>query len=135
MFLDVAFSNRKPRFIQEKRSYYEHCRLVPQVVIEHDENKINELDQCLKEKWDHIILLPICFHGQLIKWRSLCMQQLWFTNSLCITWRCMLHFPQTRKNIQHVISLRILETGSLCSLYDGSTIGSVIVCWWIYWGT
>ena len=37
----------------------------PKVVIEHDENKINELSQCLTEKWDHVMPLYdslIIFH-------------------------------------------------------------------------
>ena len=57
----------------------EHSEIFSKVVSEHDENKINELNQCLTEKWDHVMPLPAYFHGQLILWVSLCMQQLWFT--------------------------------------------------------
>ena len=50
MFLDVASANNKPSFSQEKRSHNKRCRLIRKVVTEHDENKINELNQCLTEK-------------------------------------------------------------------------------------
>ena len=30
-------------------------------IIEHDENKINEPNQCPAEKWDHVMLLPDIF--------------------------------------------------------------------------
>lgn len=46
-FLKIAFGDMKPRFSQENRSYYELCRLIPQNVIEHYENGINELNLCL----------------------------------------------------------------------------------------
>ena len=39
----------KPDFTQEKRPHYERDRLIPNVVIEHDGNKINELNIYLIE--------------------------------------------------------------------------------------
>ena len=53
----------KPRFNQEKY----HLEIIPKVVSESDENKINELNQCLTEKWDAVMPLPTYFHGQLIR--------------------------------------------------------------------
>ena len=44
----------KAHFGQEKRSQYERCRLIPKFDIEYDENEINELNQCLTEKWYHV---------------------------------------------------------------------------------
>ena len=35
------FTDVKPHFSQEKRSHYERYRFIPNVVIEHNENKIN----------------------------------------------------------------------------------------------
>ena len=52
--LDVAFIFMKPHFSQEKRSY-ERYRLIPK--LEHEEDKINELNQYLTEKWDLLIRL------------------------------------------------------------------------------
>ena len=46
----------KSCFSQEKRSYYERFRLIPNVAIEHDENKMIYLNQCLTEKQDHVCL-------------------------------------------------------------------------------
>ena len=48
-FLDVAFAEMKPGFIQEKRAHYKPCALIPEVSIEHDKMKINRL--CLTEKY------------------------------------------------------------------------------------
>ena len=53
----VAFTDTKPHFSEEKRSYFEHYRTVAKVFTEHNENKINEFSQCLKEKWDHLLTL------------------------------------------------------------------------------
>ena len=66
-FLDVAFSDLRSLFSQEKRSHYELCRLISEVVMEYFENKINQLNQCLTEKWDHVMFPPAYFHGQQIK--------------------------------------------------------------------
>ena len=41
-------------------------RVIPEGVIDHDENNINELKQCLTEKWDHFMPLPAYFQGKLI---------------------------------------------------------------------
>ena len=60
-FIDVAFAEAKPCFTKEKRSHHERCRLDPEVIIEHDENKTNEPNQCPAEKWDHVMLLPDIF--------------------------------------------------------------------------
>lgn len=38
-FLDVAFSEMKPCFIQKKRSHYESFGLILDVAIEHNEDK------------------------------------------------------------------------------------------------
>ena len=64
-FLDVAFAEMKPRFIQEKRSHYERCGFIPEVVMKHDKKKINKL--CLTEKWDHFMHVLTQFHGELIR--------------------------------------------------------------------
>ena len=48
-FLDVACAEMKSRFSQEMRAHYELCELTPEVVLEHDDDKINELNQCLTE--------------------------------------------------------------------------------------
>ena len=66
-FLDVACAEMKSRFSQKKRAHYELCGLIPEVVVEHDDDKINELNQCLTEKWSHIMPLPASFHGELIR--------------------------------------------------------------------
>ena len=46
----------KPCFSQESRAHHEQYRLLTKAVIERNENKINEFDQCLKENWDHLFL-------------------------------------------------------------------------------
>ena len=63
-FLDVAFGEKKHRFIQ-KRSHYAHCAFIPEVLT--DKNKIEELNQCLSEKWDHDMPLPSYFQDELIR--------------------------------------------------------------------
>ena len=55
---------------QPRKESPELCGLIPEVVVEHDDDKINELNQCLTEKWSHIMPLPASFHGELIRWRS-----------------------------------------------------------------
>ena len=70
-FLDVACAEMKFRFSQEMRAHYELCGLIPEVVVEHDDDKIYELNQCLTEMWSRIIPPPASFHGELIRWRSL----------------------------------------------------------------
>ena len=57
----------KPRFSQGKRSYYERCRLIPKVAIEHKKEKIIKLNKFQIEKWDHIIYLLACSHVELMK--------------------------------------------------------------------
>ena len=47
MFLDVAFADMKLHLSQKKRSHNERCSLFPEGVDKHDENKINELNQCV----------------------------------------------------------------------------------------
>ena len=54
----------EPRFIQE---YYERCGFIAEVIIEHDENKTNELNQFLTEQWDQVMSIPTFFHGKLIR--------------------------------------------------------------------
>ena len=49
-FTDIAFGEMKTRFTTEKRSHCGSCKLDAEVAIEHDENKINEPNQCLVEK-------------------------------------------------------------------------------------
>ena len=50
------------------------------VVIEPDENTINKLNHILTKKWD--LMSPSAhFRGDLIRWRSLHMRQLWFTTA------------------------------------------------------
>ena len=55
----------KPYLNREKLSHYERYRLNFKVVSGYDENKINELNQCLTEKLDHVMPLLTYFHGQL----------------------------------------------------------------------
>ena len=40
LFFDVAFTDMKSLFGQEKRSYHERYRRIPKFVIDHDENKL-----------------------------------------------------------------------------------------------
>ena len=49
LFLEVAFADMKSHFSQEKRSNYVRCRLIPKVVIGHNEKKTNQRNQCLTE--------------------------------------------------------------------------------------
>ena len=37
------------------RSHYNRYRPIPESFIAHDEKKINKLNQCLIEKWDHVM--------------------------------------------------------------------------------
>ena len=53
----------KALIIEEKRSYYPRCALILEVVI--DENKINELNQCLTENW---IMLRLYQHTSIVNW-------------------------------------------------------------------
>ena len=57
LFLDVAFTDMKPHFSQEKKSHFERYQPIAKVVNEHDENKMIELNQCLKGKKDHVMPL------------------------------------------------------------------------------
>ena len=56
----------------------DHQEIITKLIMKPDENKINKLKQCLTEKWDTVSLQLTYFHDQLLKWRSLCMRQLWF---------------------------------------------------------
>ena len=56
----------------------DHQEIITKLIMKPDENKINKLKQCLTEKWDNVSLQLAYFHDQLLKWRSLCMRQLWF---------------------------------------------------------
>ena len=53
----------KPRFSQEKRSHHECCRLILKVAIEHNESKINGLNQYVTEILNHVMPLPTYLHG------------------------------------------------------------------------
>ena len=66
-FTDIAFAEMKTRFTKERKSHYGRCRFDPEFAIEHDENKTNKADQCLAEKWDHVMLLPAYNHGKVIR--------------------------------------------------------------------
>ena len=64
----------RPRFSKEKKSHYECCKVLPDIVTEYDENKIKKLNQCLTEKWDHDVPLAVQFCDKLIRCRSLYKQ-------------------------------------------------------------
>ena len=42
-------------------------------ILDHDQNKINQPNQCLEEKWNHVMPPPAYTHSILIRWRSLWM--------------------------------------------------------------
>lgn len=44
MFLEAPFVDIKPRFNQGKRSHRDRYRIIYKLVIDHDENKINDLN-------------------------------------------------------------------------------------------
>ena len=101
----------KLRFSPKKRSHYTNCRLIPKAVIQHDKNMINEFNQCLTQNYDHVMPLSTLFHGQLITWRSLCLQQLLFTDMIIKECRVSCHL---RKRVTYLESL-------FCTQRDGSS--------------
>ena len=46
-----------------------------QVVIEHNENNMKKLTQCLTEEWGCVITLAAHFHSELVRWKALWMRQ------------------------------------------------------------
>ena len=66
-FLDIASADMKLRFSPKKRSHYTNCRLIPNAVIQHDKNMINEFNQCLTGNYDHVMPLRTLLHGQMIR--------------------------------------------------------------------
>ena len=73
-------------------------------ILEHDKHKINELNQYLKNQWDHVMPPPTYFQGKLIEWRSLCTQQK--NDSLS------LHIVKTPENFTQYPMLCIFLVGS-----------------------
>lgn len=56
--LNIAFAEIKPRSAKKRRAHYELYVLI----FEHGQKKINMSSQCLKEKWDYAMPLPVYFH-------------------------------------------------------------------------
>ena len=95
--LEVAFADIKTRFSQERGWLgLLTLRTIPKGVIEHEVNKINELNQCLIEKWDHVMPLPAYIHNQLLDedqfaWDN--YDSLWIPSILKGPFRCC-SFPK-----------------------------------------
>lgn len=51
----------------------------PKFLLSAIKNKMNKLNGCLTGRWDQITSLQVHSHGELIRWRSLCVRHLWFT--------------------------------------------------------
>ena len=93
-------------FSQEKRSLYErYSKLIPKVFTEHDENKINKLNQCLTERRDHVVPLyndSFIIVFAVLTWNivrsSSCEMLWWKTNKvLLIFWYKMFCDHDLRK--------------------------------------
>ena len=50
----------------------------PNVLIQHDENKINELNQCLIEKWDQML----CLSTNILPWSTDQMKITWHVTTI-----------------------------------------------------
>ena len=69
-FLDVICSELKSRFSKEKRTHYELCALIPQVITFMSEETTVELAQLLHEKWGHLMPSPSSFESELFRWMN-----------------------------------------------------------------
>ena len=54
-FSDIVYSQLKSRFSEDKRSHYELCALVPEVIITKSSESLLESCQILLRKWEHIM--------------------------------------------------------------------------------
>ena len=73
-FINSIFKRRiKPRFSPLKRSHFKHWGLIPAIINNNDENNINELNQFVKEKWNHVMSSTAYFEGNLMRWRLFCI--------------------------------------------------------------
>ena len=43
---------------------------MPEVISKKDENTVTSLLNVLKEKWEHILLLPVAFESELFRWSN-----------------------------------------------------------------
>ena len=94
LFLEIEFADMKLISVKKR----DHWEVIPKVVIENDENKIRELNQYLKEKWDYVMPPSTYSHGCI----SRCMRQLWLTmDNFCFEGVfLMLYFLQTPEKLR-----------------------------------
>ena len=69
-FLDVICSELISRFSKEKRTHYELCALIPQVINSMSEEATVELAQVLHEKLGHLMPLSSSFEIELFRWMN-----------------------------------------------------------------
>ena len=56
------------RHLLKKRTHYELCALIPQVMVSKSEETTVERGQILNKKWGHLIPLPSSFKSELFRW-------------------------------------------------------------------
>ena len=129
-FVDIAFIDNETSFESRKE-------ITSLTLQELDENTVIKLNQFLTDKCDFVTPLPIHFHDELIRWRSLCIRKLWFSidnihfKSACWGGICLKHSNTSEDTVRLSCWKREKQKG-LFPLYVGYTIGSVIVSWQIY---
>ena len=68
--MDIAYSELKSRLSEDRRSHYELCALVPEVIITKSSESLLESCQVFLRKWEHIILLSSVFDSELFRWQQ-----------------------------------------------------------------
>ena len=58
-FLDIVCEEIKDRFSKEKRTHYELCAFIPEIILKK-----------LTNKWDHLMPISPALEGELLRWKN-----------------------------------------------------------------
>lgn len=113
-FLDTICSEMRCRFSDDKRAHFEHCSLIPEVIISKNSEVVIETAKILHAKWEYVLPEPSTFESEIVRWMNYWKRQEPLSPSMPVTSILANHanetfFPNVRELL---IILVVLPIGS-----------------------